>query len=241
MNIDEIQLAFTIRFSKNTVAMIHIQSSFLILISLLESFIVICNSQGDTANTISSQSPSSHHVEIDWSEFGNLVEIDKDSEWKNYQKETLTTKEKQQGQQYKQDVNVQIKSISERGIKDAKKRLALQKNDPEKYEWLRRNKLERRKQRRILQNQSMTTEEKQKRAENLRRIKETYKAKHKERTGFTRPESIRLKKIRERERNNQATPKELARLEKVRKSARENQKRYNERKKFNGINPPQLT
>lgn len=197
--------------------------------------------QAGSASGSHSPPASPQNVEIDWKGLDNLVDIEKDPEWNAYHHQTSgKRKVPEQHQQViptkaVEDDGFWSNAKTKRGLQEARRLWLLKKNDPEKYNRLRKGISARYRQRQKEKKPFLSKEVAQKRFEQRKKSMEKYRLKFKQKTGFTRAESVELKRIREQEKIGKATPEELAKLEKVRSKQRPIQRKYLKRKKLENL------
>ncbi|PWN36687.1 uncharacterized protein FA14DRAFT_175995 [Meira miltonrushii] len=195
--------------------------SISIALILILSLKTCSGAKGGSASGSQSPPESPQNLEIDWSGFGNLVDIDKDPEWNAYHRQTSESgKESEQHHQVSSskavdDDGFHTNAKTKRGQQEARRLWLLKKNDPEKYSRLRRNIYARYRRREKEKSHLLSPEVAQQRYEQGKKSRAKYRVNYKQKTGFTRPESVELNRIREREKNKEATPEELAKLEEI--------------------------
>lgn len=183
--------------------------------------------------------PHDHQQEgINWSDFGELVPIDKDSEWQEYHQNTINKNEhnpKKRGRPPKPPVIVdetfQTKAKTQNGIERAKKKWLLQKTDPEKFKKTRRKRYDQDREReaKIL---SGPIEKRQKYLEEKRQKAVMKTVRHKERTGYTNFRSSKVNRLKSLVKNEKATPEDIAELFRLREKDRIRHIQHRQQKKL---------
>lgn len=190
-----------------------------------------------------------HQQGINWSNFDDIVEIDKDSEWQEYHDKVLFKDKQQPTKNTKAGKRKPIIIVDEsfksnaktyKGLQDAKRKWLLQKNDPERFKRKKKEYYDRRREREAIQksllNLSNSNEESQIYQKQQKREKEMKKKDRlKKLTGYSNYRSTKLNKLRTLVDNEEATPKQIEELEKMREKDKIRHRQHRAKKKLEGV------
>ncbi|PWN36688.1 uncharacterized protein FA14DRAFT_175996 [Meira miltonrushii] len=190
--------------------------------------------------------PTQNHEQqgVNWSDFGDLMPIDKDSEWQEYRQKVgndheLFNKNEQKPKKKRGrprnppvivDETFKSNARTEVGLQRAKAKWLLQKTEPEKFKRIQQNHYDRKREReaRILNG---TNEEVQAYRQKKRENTAKKMQRHKERTGFSTYRSSKIHKLKTLIESEKGTPEDIDELSKMREKDRTRHSLHRQRKK----------